>query len=280
MLVVLTVMALFCYFLLYALGMQGEGAPPDYSWLKTRNLTSFVRPGERTTLMEPARVAKATSASSSSTTSVESACAEEERLRLVAVVFSAPNNFERRRVVRESWGKGLRGLPGVRLFFLVGVAEGVAGNGETQRLLESEHRRHNDLVQEDFVDSYANLTIKTSFMLKWVTSNACSTAKFLFKTDDDSFVNPAVMWENLVRKEIERKRETILFFLTLITTFPCLNRNTLYCTLLRPSLSSPTYLRRLQSRLKRRRRRRRPRKGRKKTRRRKRRKRRRKKKRR
>ncbi len=68
-----------------------------------------------------------------------------------------------------------------------------------QALISSEQRQHDDLVQLDFFDSYANLTIKTSFMLKWINSagSGCASAKFFFKVDDDAFVNPKVLWENL-----------------------------------------------------------------------------------
>ena len=221
LLVVLTVLALFFYFLLYAMGMQDSSGAPDYSWLKTRNLTAYVRPYERTTLMEPKG---------------SNACKKEERLRVAAMVFSAPNNFERRRAVRESWGAGLKGMPGVKLFFLLGVLATAGKGDQTQALLEMEQRQHNDLVQEDFVDSYANLTIKTSFMLKWVTSNECATAKFLFKVDDDTFVNPVVFWENLVLGLLNS-----LFFLRFLNhIFSTIRRSTRYSTLPRQNPSCPT----------------------------------------
>ena len=40
---------------------------------------------------------------------------------------------------------------------------------------------HNDVLQHDFVDSFANLTLKTTFLLKWILNNNCSTTKFVFK---------------------------------------------------------------------------------------------------
>ena len=40
---------------------------------------------------------------------------------------------------------------------------------------------YNDVLQHDFVDSFANLTLKTTFMLKWILNNNCSSAKFIFK---------------------------------------------------------------------------------------------------
>ena len=54
----------------------------------------------------------------------------------------------------------------------------------------------NDLVVEDFHDTYLNLTLKTTFLLKWVKSS-CSQAKFVFKVDDDVYVNPERLWNTL-----------------------------------------------------------------------------------
>ena len=66
-----------------------------------------------------------------------------------------------------------------------------------QSLLEQEHRQHNDIIQHNFIDCFANLTLKTTFLLKWILSNECQTAKFIFKTDDDTLVNPAKLWNSL-----------------------------------------------------------------------------------
>ena len=66
-----------------------------------------------------------------------------------------------------------------------------------QKQLQTEQRVHNDVIQHNFVDSFANLTLKTGFALKWVMGNNCSRAKFVFKTDDDTFVNPGKLWTAL-----------------------------------------------------------------------------------
>lgn len=44
----------------------------------------------------------------------------------------------------------------------------------------AESQEHNDLVVEDFHDVYLNLTIKTGFLLKWL-SHDCPEAKFVLK---------------------------------------------------------------------------------------------------
>lgn len=52
----------------------------------------------------------------------------------------------------------------------------------------SEAQKHGDIVVEDFIDDYTNLTLKSVFMLKWVV-NHCSSVPFVLKTDDDMLIN-------------------------------------------------------------------------------------------
>ena len=61
----------------------------------------------------------------------------------------------------------------------------------------SEAEEHNDLVVEDFQESYLNLTVKTTYLLKWLNSSHCSRARFIFKVDDDVYVNPTNLWATL-----------------------------------------------------------------------------------
>ena len=61
----------------------------------------------------------------------------------------------------------------------------------------SEAEEHNDLVVEDFQESYLNLTVKTTFLLKWLNYSHCSRASFIFKVDDDVYVNPTNLWATL-----------------------------------------------------------------------------------
>lgn len=55
----------------------------------------------------------------------------------------------------------------IHTVFLVGQTD----NNDTQANIIDEGRTHNDLIQESFLDSYNNLTLKTVMMLKWITTN-------------------------------------------------------------------------------------------------------------
>lgn len=52
-----------------------------------------------------------------------------------------------------------------------------------------EAAQYDDLVISGFVDSYNNLTLKTTFMINWVIQY-CPQVQFVLKVDDDVLVNP------------------------------------------------------------------------------------------
>lgn len=55
----------------------------------------------------------------------------------------------------------------VKVVFLVGQTT----SNETQAQIGLESEQYGDVIQESFLDSYNNLTLKTIMMLKWVTVN-------------------------------------------------------------------------------------------------------------
>lgn len=116
-------------------------------------------------------------------------CAEYERSRAnetsvplltVILVHTAPNNTAKREAVRETWGKK---DPRSRLFFLMGAVDSIP----LQNKLIEENNQFHDLIQGNFMDTYHNLTYKHVMVLKWF-NDKCPKVKFLFKTDDDTFV--------------------------------------------------------------------------------------------
>jgi len=139
-------------------------------------MSEFVRPDRLTILHEPSKPV----------------CQIEDKLRLLTVIFSAPENYEKRRIIRKTWGNAFKQILGVRMVFLIGQSPPKIASE-----ISTEISRFDDIIQEDFIDTFVNLTLKATFMMKWITSNPCLTAKFLFKADDDTFVNPQALWSSL-----------------------------------------------------------------------------------
>lgn len=103
---------------------------------------------------------------------------------LVFMVPVSPLQAEARKAIRDTWGAP--GQDTLTLFY-VGLPEGGQGSS-TQRELEEESRKHADIIQMDFQDSYQNLTIKTMMMMNWLAAH-CPNATFVMKVDADIFVN-------------------------------------------------------------------------------------------
>ncbi|XP_015264289.1 PREDICTED: beta-1,3-galactosyltransferase 2-like [Gekko japonicus] len=109
---------------------------------------------------------------------------------LIATKFS---DHEHRQAIRRTWGNK-KVVPGVEIIrlFMLGVNERVPN----QAILRESWRYH-DIIQQDFVDTYKNLTLKTLMGMKWVATY-CSKASFVMKTDSDMFVNTEYLIQKLL----------------------------------------------------------------------------------
>ncbi|XP_049733340.1 N-acetyllactosaminide beta-1,3-N-acetylglucosaminyltransferase 3 [Elephas maximus indicus] len=108
---------------------------------------------------------------------------------LLLVIKSSPANYERRELVRRTWGRE-RQVLGVQLrrLFLVGTAPDPLEARKVNWLLELEARAHGDILQWDFHDTFFNLTLKQVLFLQWQETR-CSNASFLLNGDDDVFAH-------------------------------------------------------------------------------------------
>lgn len=107
----------------------------------------------------------------------------------------------------------------VRILFLLGhtKSDTLMGNGsggnETYIRLQQEAEQYDDIIQENFIDSYNNLTIKSVMALKWITRNQCyQKAAFFMKVDDDTFVNIPNLLQFLLGGTIPLYNETLDFY--------------------------------------------------------------------
>lgn len=112
-------------------------------------------------------------------------CSENTQLRLVILVKSAMPHFERRYVIRRTWGYENRFSDvEIRTVFLLGVGT----DQKVQSKIDAEYSLYKDIVQANFTDSYYNNTIKTMMGFKWAVTK-CSNSKFYMFVDDDMYVS-------------------------------------------------------------------------------------------
>ncbi|KAK2869190.1 hypothetical protein Q7C36_001061 [Tachysurus vachellii] len=124
-------------------------------------------------------------------------CREKDVL-LLLFVKTSPENFIRRQAIRSTWGnetyiKKELGV-NVKVVFIMGVHPDGHKRGTIQKQLQAEDLNHRDLVQQDFLDTFHNLTVKLLLQFRWAHAN-CEHARFLMSADDDIFIH----MPNLVR---------------------------------------------------------------------------------
>lgn len=110
----------------------------------------------------------------------------DDTLRLVYIVKSAIENFDRRTAIRNSWGieKRFFDVP-ARTIFVVGTH---LNDKEVEAKLKLEAGIYKDIIQADFIDSYYNNTVKTMMSFKWLVKY-CTNSKFYMFVDDDMYVS-------------------------------------------------------------------------------------------
>ncbi|XP_067391228.1 beta-1,3-galactosyltransferase 2-like [Emydura macquarii macquarii] len=113
---------------------------------------------------------------------------------LILLIATKADEKHHREAIRKTWGNEsvVPGVKVVRLFML-----GVNDKDENEALLR-ESRQYHDIIQQDFLDTYKNLTLKTIMGLKWIVTY-CGGASFVMKTDIDVFVNTEYLIQKLLK---------------------------------------------------------------------------------
>ncbi|KAL4691786.1 hypothetical protein H8957_002864 [Semnopithecus entellus] len=110
---------------------------------------------------------------------------------LLLFVKTAPENYDRRSAIRKTWGNEnyVRSQlnANIKTLFALGTPSPLEGE-ELQRKLVWEDQMYNDVIQQDFVDSFYNLTLKLLMQFSWANIY-CPHAKFLMTADDDIFIH-------------------------------------------------------------------------------------------
>ncbi|XP_075717799.1 lactosylceramide 1,3-N-acetyl-beta-D-glucosaminyltransferase [Rhinoderma darwinii] len=117
---------------------------------------------------------------------------QSENVLLLVFVKTSPENRRRRDAIRRTWGNEdyIRSQydATIKVMFALGIDKDPAKRSLLQKQLENENKVYNDLVQQDFLDTFHNLTLKFLLQFGWVNTY-CPNAKFIMSSDDDIFVH-------------------------------------------------------------------------------------------
>jgi len=129
---------------------------------------------------------------------------DNQDVPLLIMVTSGLKHQERRAAIRETWGSEINlGKHSAKIVFLLGTTE--LPDSALEKEIKSEMTENGDIIREDFLDSYQNLTLKTLAGVKWA-SQYCHQAKFVMKTDDDMYLNLENILEYLFREHVSSKK--------------------------------------------------------------------------
>nr|XP_037285338.1 LOW QUALITY PROTEIN: beta-1,3-galactosyltransferase 1-like [Rhipicephalus microplus] len=141
-----------------------------------------------------------------------SLCSGDVPIAFLVLVQSAIKNFDRRALVRDTWGSVCRhsdsSTGDAVVLCRLGFVLGTSPDPVLEHRLREEYSRHGDLVQSDFVDSYYNLSLSTVTGLRWAHEN-CKRYGYLLKADDDAFVNIAALRGYLAARSRRRRRAIV-----------------------------------------------------------------------
>lgn len=146
-------------------------------------------------------------------------CRGVRALHVLVVVHTSTGNFQRRRLIRETWAsKHVMTTRNLRLLFVLGLTP----SANTQALIEVERVVYGDLIQGRFKDTYHNLTHKGVLAYRWI-HQYCPQAQLILKVDDDMFVNPFLFYEKYFPR-FSQARRTIACHLRPRNTSPIVRK--------------------------------------------------------
>lgn len=112
-------------------------------------------------------------------------CAEGNPF-LVILVASRPADVKVRQAIRITWGSQKSWWSKqVRTLFLLGQEQ---RDDSLTLTIKDESILYGDIICQDFLDTYNNLTLKTIMAFRWV-AEFCPNTQYVMKTDSDVFIN-------------------------------------------------------------------------------------------
>ena len=110
---------------------------------------------------------------------------KQPEIDLLILILTVHRNSLQRQTLRDTWlTYSQNNSANVRYAFLLGEVP----DSKLQEKVLQESQQFGDIIKEDFIDAYTNLTYKTIMGFKWASSR-CVVAKTVMKTDDDMYIN-------------------------------------------------------------------------------------------
>lgn len=115
-------------------------------------------------------------------------------------VHTAPHQQRKRLTLRETWANPHSFPPGykAKMGFFIGAIEHVNPkiSSKIHQQVEFENEFYHDIIQQNYVDHYHNMSYKAISAVRWIT-NYCPQAKLVIKTDDDTLIDLPLIFHHI-----------------------------------------------------------------------------------
>ena len=118
---------------------------------------------------------------------------------LLILVSSAPENQDRRNLIRQTWGTDINVPPLWKTYFLVGQTK----NQTHSDLVKRENEVYGDFICGDYYEDYWKQSLKIMMAFEWA-ARYCNFL-YLLKADDDIFLHTADLIHFLQKKSTPKK---------------------------------------------------------------------------
>ncbi|KAK2721707.1 beta-1,3-galactosyltransferase 1-like isoform X2 [Artemia franciscana] len=156
--------------LLHYVALKQETVQFSWNVNQSRNVSSYIMPQKNTAIIPNGNLCK---------TALP---------YILVIVPSAVSEIDARLAIRDTWGSAFKNSSynghNLVLAFIVGRPL----NSSLESRIIAENNAFNDIIQEDFIDTYENLTLKSVMLLKWADTY-CKGAEFVLKIDDDVYLD-------------------------------------------------------------------------------------------
>jgi hypothetical protein len=109
-----------------------------------------------------------------------------EPIDLLVIIISKSESYKTRDAIRRTWGSGknlgVYSSINIKFFFLIDYDDKLTYN------IRLENNLFHDIIQVELPQQYTLVTHRVLSLLEW-SFRFCRTAKYVFKTDDDVFIN-------------------------------------------------------------------------------------------